>query len=62
VNRYAASNADCSDAAAAAHTCLQVTHDWHTIWPIPAAAALVIFVVFGLVFRPGAERKNTAAA
>ena len=62
VNRYAVSDRSCSDAAAAARTCLQVTHDWHAIWLIPAAAALVIFVLFGLVFRPGADRKNTAAA
>ena len=33
-------------------------HDWHAIWPIPATAALAIFVVFGLVFRPGRERKE----
>jgi MFS family permease len=56
VNRYAVSNSSCSDAAAAAHSCLQVTHDWHAIWPIPAAAALVIFVVFGLVFRPASPQ------
>jgi len=62
VNRYAVSNPSCSDASAAAHACLKVTHDWHAIWPIPAAAALVIFAVFGLVFRPGADRKNIAAA
>jgi hypothetical protein len=61
VNRYAVS-VSCNDAEAAARACLKVTHDWHAIWLIPAAAALVIFVLFGLVFRPGADRKNTKAA
>jgi nucleoside transporter len=62
VNRYAVGSSGCSDAAVAAHACLQVTHDWHAIWLIPATAALGIFVVFGLIFRPGRDRANCAVA
>ena len=62
VNSYAAHDASCSDAAAAAHTCLQVTHDWHAIWVIPASAAVAIFVLFGLVFRPVRPARAGAAA
>jgi nucleoside transporter len=61
VNRYASANPACSDAAAAAHSCLQVTHDWQSIWVIPASAALGIFVLFGLVFRPAKNRAAGAA-
>jgi nucleoside transporter len=58
VNRYAVRNPSCGDAAAAAHACLQVQHDWHAIWMIPALAALGIFALFAVVFRPA----KTAAA
>jgi nucleoside transporter len=61
VNRYAVHDASCSDAASAAHSCLQVSHDWHAIWVIPASAALAILVLFGLVFRPGKNLHQTTA-
>jgi nucleoside transporter len=39
-----------------------VTHDWASIWPIPAIGALAVLVLFFLFFRPRAQHNAVAAA
>jgi nucleoside transporter len=37
------------------------THDWARIWPVPATGALVVLVIFFLLFRPRASQPAAAA-
>ena len=36
-------------------------HDWRSIWQVPAVGALVILLVFAVLFRPAPARTSTPA-
>jgi nucleoside transporter len=56
VGSYSSPNPACAEGAT---DCLRVVHDWPAIWLVPSAGAVVVFVLFLLLFRP---RTQPAAA
>jgi MFS family permease len=61
VERYATMNSACADAARASG-CFRVVHDWQAVWTVPAMAALGVFVLFGVAFRPRRRSAGVADA
>ncbi|HTO74292.1 MAG TPA: nucleoside permease [Gemmatimonadales bacterium] len=48
IDHWSTANPACTDASG----CLQVIHDWPTIWLVPAAGAFAVLILFAIIFRP----------
>jgi nucleoside transporter len=62
VERFSSPNPECADVAATVQPCLQVVHDWRSIWLVPATAALIVLIVFAILFRPRAQPTSAVSA
>ena len=62
VDHYAHVNRGCPPGVASAAPCLSVIRGRHSVWIVPAATALVIFLVFALAFRPAGRPGGAPAA
>ena len=51
-----------SGAVVSRYTTANGTHDWHSIWTVPATMSIVVFVLFALLFRPGSQRTEAPIA
>ena len=50
-----------SGAVVSRYTASDGSHDWHSIWIVPATMSLVVFVIFAVTFRPGSQRAPSGA-
>ncbi|HKV74663.1 MAG TPA: nucleoside permease [Gemmatimonadales bacterium] len=50
IDHWTTPNPSCTDASG----CLQVIHDWPTIWLVPAAGAFAVLILFAVIFKPPA--------
>jgi len=51
-----------SGAVVSRYTTTGGTHDWHSIWMVPATMALVVLVLFALTFRPRTQPSQRLSA
>jgi nucleoside transporter len=52
VQHYASTAGPCPGAPPGDLSCTVASHDWQAIWTVPAVGALVVLVLFAVLFRP----------